>query len=120
MPIRGYVKCWGDYVKGVIDVKELLKGGYEGEEVTVEGWVYTKREHGDVCFVVIRDGTGYLQCVVKRDQSGEEPFKKALELTQESSLVVRWVVRQDKRAPGGYELLVKAVSYTHLTLPTKA
>ena len=80
---------------------------YEGEEITLQGWVYNHTDKGKLLFIWLRDGTGYAQCVVFQDNVDPEVFKAAQELTYESSFRVTGTVRQDDRAPGmpgGYEL----------------
>jgi asparaginyl-tRNA synthetase len=84
------------------DIREL--GRHDGGSATVRGWVQTMRTHGKLAFVVIRDGTGVVQCVVVRDQVPAEAWDLARELTLESSVSVTGTVRADARAPGGYEV----------------
>ena len=83
-------------------------GEYVDQEVCVRGWVYHLRSMGRIRFVVIRDGTGIVQCVVTEDDS-PEAFESFDSLTQETSCQVTGLVREDKRAPGGYELLVRSI-----------
>ncbi len=80
-----------------------------GREVTVRGWLRTRRSSGKIQFLVIRDGTGDLQAVVSKAAVGEELFTQVAGLTQESSLVVTGLVREDKRAQGGCELDVSTI-----------
>ncbi len=75
-----------------------------GREVTLHGWVYNKTGKGKLQFIVMRDGTGICQCVVFRNNVSEELFEEAKKLTQESSVAVTGTVRQEERAPGGYEI----------------
>src|SRR5204862_5187584 len=75
-----------------------------GEKVTVDGWLYHKRTSGKLQFPIIRDGSGYLQCVVFKKEVSEETWKAADEATQESSVRVTGVVRAEERAPGGVEV----------------
>jgi asparaginyl-tRNA synthetase len=77
-----------------------------GEEVTLKGWLYNRRSSGKVHFLLIRDGTGVCQCVASKADIGDEAFKEADHLGQETSLEVTGVVRDDKRAPGGRELTI--------------
>ncbi|MBC7082989.1 MAG: asparagine--tRNA ligase [Firmicutes bacterium] len=84
-------------------------GEHEGKEVEIRGWLYNKRSSGSVLFLIIRDGTGFIQAVVVRGQVPDGDFAAADRLTQESSLVVRGVVRADRRAPGGYEISVSGL-----------
>ncbi|MEM4284082.1 MAG: asparagine--tRNA ligase [Candidatus Caldarchaeum sp.] len=78
-----------------------------GQEVLICGWLYNRREKGKIQFLIIRDGTGVIQGVVT--QADGPAFAVARTLTQESSLRVRGVVREDARAPGGYELQIKEI-----------
>jgi len=85
-------------------------GSAAGREATVYGWVSTTRSSGKVAFLVLRDGTGYLQCVVVRNEVSPEVWERFAQLTQETSLAVTGTVRPDARAPGGYELGVSDLS----------
>ncbi|MHB1169742.1 MAG: asparagine--tRNA ligase [Longimicrobiales bacterium] len=82
-------------------------GEHEGATVLVRGWVQTVRTHGKVGFIVVRDGTGIVQCVVVQKQVGEEIWTRFQSLTQETSVYVTGSVRADARAPGGYELTLE-------------
>jgi len=83
----------------ISDLPDLI-----GKEVTLHGWVYNKRSSGKVWFLIIRDGTGYTQCVVATENTPENVFKLEQVLTQETSLSVTGKVRKENRAIGGYEL----------------
>ncbi|MDZ7344659.1 MAG: OB-fold nucleic acid binding domain-containing protein, partial [candidate division KSB1 bacterium] len=89
-------------------------GQYEGKEVKLYGWLYNARHSGKLWFLLLRDGTGVMQCVVSLKDVGEEIFARCEQLTQESSFVVTGTVRADQRAPGGYELLVKNIEIVHI------
>jgi asparaginyl-tRNA synthetase len=80
-----------------------------GEEVLVRGWVVTTRSSGKIAFLVVRDGTGYLQAVLARTEVGEDVWARFATLTQETSIEVRGVVRADPRSPGGYELTARGI-----------
>ena len=82
--------------------------GHVGTEVEIRGWVYHLRSSGKIRFVVIRDGTGLVQCIVTESDT-PETFEVSGRLTQETSCIVTGVVRQDKRAPGGYEIITKSI-----------
>src|SRR5579875_381696 len=82
-------------------------GRHIGEEVTLKGWLYNRRSSGKVHFLLVRDGTGICQCVASHADIGPAAFAEADHLSQETSLEVTGVVREDKRAPGGRELAVK-------------
>src|SRR5688572_11760258 len=86
------------------DIREL--GRYEAGTALVHGWVHTTRTHGKVAFVVVRDGTGVVQCVVGQRDVRPEVWAEVHRLTLETSVRVEGKVRADARAPGGYELSV--------------
>ena len=79
-------------------------GKHVGEEVTLRGWLHNKRSSGKLRFLIVRDGTGYIQAVVFKKGVSEETFETATELTHESSFAVTGTIRADERAPGGYEM----------------
>ncbi len=84
-------------------------GQNAGAAATVQGWLYNKRSSGKIQFLIVRDGTGYLQCVLPRAEVPAEVWDAAEKTTQECSLRVSGTVREDKRAPGGYEMTATAV-----------
>ncbi|MBP1691597.1 MAG: asnS [Bacteroidetes bacterium] len=75
-----------------------------GQPVTLRGWLYNKRSSGKIRFLVMRDGTGLVQGVMAKGVAPEAAFNDFDALTQESSFEMTGVVRQEKRAPGGYEM----------------
>ena len=88
-----------------IKIEEIAE--YDGQEVTVRGWLYLKTGKGKIQFLRVRDGTGIVQCVAFRPDIGEERFEEIKRLGQESSLSITGVVKADSRAPGtpgGYEI----------------
>ena len=85
-----------------IYIEDIAK--YRDQEIEVRGWVYNKRSSGKVRFLIVRDGTGLLQATAFSSDPEAPLFRTFDTLTQESSVIVRGLVREDKRAPGGYEL----------------
>ena len=79
-------------------------GAHEGEEVTIKGWLHNRRSSGKIHFLILRDGSGFIQGVMSKAAVGEEMFKAADHLSQETSLIVTGTVRADRRAKGGYEI----------------
>jgi asparaginyl-tRNA synthetase len=79
-------------------------GRHEGQDVTIKGWLHNRRSSGKIHFLIVRDGTGFIQAVMSKAAVGEERFKSADHLSQETSLTVTGTVRADKRAPSGYEI----------------
>jgi asparaginyl-tRNA synthetase len=82
---------------------------HAGATVTVRGWVAHLRSSGKIAFIVLRDGTGLLQCVVVKSEVSAEVWERFGALTIETSAAVTGAVRADARAPGGYELGVSAL-----------
>ena len=82
-------------------------GKYEGQTVTIRGWLYNLRESGKLLFPIFRDGSGVIQGVVSKKEVAPELFDTVKGLTQETSVIVTGQVRADKRAPGGYEMDVR-------------
>src|SRR5215475_12211880 len=83
-------------------------GKYDGQEVTLRGWLYNLRESGKLLFPIFRDGTGIIQgvCALKENPEAFEALKG---LTQESSVIVTGKIRAELRAPGGYEIGVSEI-----------
>ncbi len=81
--------------------------GHVGEEVTLRGWLYNRRSSGKLHFLLLRDGTGTIQCVVFVKDVAPEVFEQAGRVAQESSLEVTGTVRADARSTLGYELAVR-------------
>jgi len=77
---------------------------HEGREITLKGWLNGRRSSGKIHFLQLRDGSGFIQAVMSKAAVGEDTFKQADHLAQESAVMVRGTVRADSRAPGGYEI----------------
>jgi asparaginyl-tRNA synthetase len=84
-------------------------GEHVGETVTVKGWLANRRSSGKIHFLVIRDGTGFLQVVMGKKDVDEATFASADHLGQESAIIISGTVRADQRAKGGYELIATAM-----------
>jgi len=91
----------------LVKIREILDGCCENKKVTVKGWVYRKRESKEMIFLLVRDSTGFIQCTVKKASSA---WSETERLTIESSLTLEGIAKPDKRAPGGYEVAVDAIS----------
>lgn len=86
---------------------------YADQTVTLAGWVYNKTGKGKLVFVLLRDGSATIQCVVLKKNVSDETFVAAQELTQETACRITGSVRADERAPGGYELDVTEIDVLH-------
>jgi asparaginyl-tRNA synthetase len=75
-----------------------------GSSVTVRGWVTHTRSSGKIAFIVLRDGTGYLQAVLSKKEVSEAVWERFGSLTQETCVALTGTVRAEVRAPGGFEM----------------
>ncbi len=78
--------------------------GFVGREVSIQGWLYNRTDKGRLQFLSVRDGTGTIQAVVFQKNVSPEVFEATRRLTQESAIEITGSVREDPRAPGGYEI----------------
>ncbi len=81
-----------------------------GQDVILKGWVYNRTDKGKLVFLLVRDGSGFIQCVAFKGDLQPETFDLITHLPQESSVVITGAVREDKRAPGipgGFEVGIK-------------
>lgn len=85
-------------------IKELNQ--YVGQTVTLQGWLYNRRDSGKIAFLVIRDGTGLCQCVVTKSPQTDAFFEQARRLGQETALRVTGIVHANEKQIGGHELEV--------------
>ncbi|MCR5662313.1 MAG: asparagine--tRNA ligase [bacterium] len=83
-------------------------GEYAGKSVRLQGWLRKARSSGKIQFLGLRDGTGFIQAVMGKNDVTPEEFEAAKHMGQESSLEVTGLVREEPRAPGGYELTVQS------------
>jgi asparaginyl-tRNA synthetase len=92
----------------VLDVHEQV-----GRTVQLQGWLYNRRHSGKLYFLLLRDGSGTIQCVVARDQVSDAAWAACEAMTQESAIRVTGTVRAEPRAPGGHELTAADVELLH-------
>ena len=88
--------------------------GKKDKEVSLKGWVYRHRVSKDLVFVILRDSSGIIQCTFKRGVVPDDVFEKAESLMVESSVEIKGIVKEDKRAPGGHELRASDIKIIHL------
>ena len=84
-------------------IDSILTGRFKGKKANVRGWVYRKRESKDTIFLVIRDASGVIQAIVKKESPAWNLAEKA---TIESAIALTGNLKKDKRAPGGCEITV--------------
>ncbi len=93
---------------------------YVGKEIQLQGWVYNRTDKGKLCFLLVRDGSGFIQCVAFKGDLDEKLYDQIMRLPQESSVIVTGSVREDKRAPGipgGYEVGIKDIKIVQAADP---
>ncbi|MDP9191572.1 MAG: asparagine--tRNA ligase [Acidobacteriota bacterium] len=98
-----------------VRIKELPQ--HVGESVSVNGWLYNKRTSGKLQFPIVRDGSGFVQCVVSKKEVSEESWNDSDRATQESTISVTGTVVAEPRAPGGVELHVQDIRLIGLAEP---
>lgn len=81
-------------------------GEYAGQKVRLCGWLDNMRSSGKIRFLKFRDGSGRIQAVLSKADVGDELFETAGHMGQEAAIILEGTVKEDSRAPGGYELLV--------------
>lgn len=96
-----------------VSVKDV--GRHEGEEIQLKGWIHTKREKGKIAFVVMRDGSGFIQIVLEQEKLEPEQWNQLHEASLESSIIARGLAKSEPRAPGGYEIHASFLEVFHTT-----
>jgi asparaginyl-tRNA synthetase len=87
--------------KSILEAEKQKTG-----KVHLRGWVHRERGSSKLKFVVLRDASGIIQCVIEKEKVGDEQFAKADKLQIEASLELTGTIKEDKRAPSGYEVSV--------------
>jgi asparaginyl-tRNA synthetase len=85
-------------------IDEILSGKYDGKSVKLRGWLHHMRTGGGILFLQLREGTGVIQCTLKKDAVGPEEFERLATIPIESTVEISGTVRKDPRAPRGYEI----------------
>ncbi|MCS7243905.1 MAG: asparagine--tRNA ligase [Candidatus Calescibacterium sp.] len=96
------------------NTENIRKNGKELENklVNIKGWVWNKRSSGKIRFLILRDGKGFIQCVI----DNPELFSIFDECTQESTCEIEGILKEDKRSPLGFEILTKTIKLIHKTI----
>jgi asparaginyl-tRNA synthetase len=106
---------------GFVKTADILKGKFEdGADVKIRGWIYTSRSSGGIQFLKLRDGSGVIQCTLNKRKVGEETFGKVEKYPLETTIELMGSVKEDSRAPGGWEVRVNGIGnvyVSHLDYP---
>ncbi|WP_342600881.1 asparagine--tRNA ligase [Psychrobacillus sp. FSL H8-0483] len=94
-----------------IMIKDMAR--HVGETVKLGAWLANKRSSGKIAFLQLRDGSGFVQGVVVKEEVGEEIFQTAKGMTQETSMYIIGEVLKDERSSFGYEIQVKEIEVIH-------
>jgi asparaginyl-tRNA synthetase len=90
--------------KRYIQIEEIFKESMAGDKVKIRGWIYRTRSSGNIVFIMLRDSTGILQATIKKGNLEDKEFNDAKKALVESSVELEGIIKQDNRAPGGFEL----------------
>lgn len=96
-----------------IHIKEVLDGKHEGKQVHLRGWVHRIRKQKKMVFVLLRDTSGVVQTVIKKDVVSESEYADAQKMLIESLVTLTGTVQADSRAEGGYEVQVSELKVLH-------
>ncbi len=99
--------------EGFVPIKEILEGKHTDVEVNIRGWIHRTRDIGNMAFLNVRDPSGVVQATFVKDEFDEDKFKAIKDLLVESSLKVKGKVKEDERAPGGYEIAAADAEIVH-------
>lgn len=94
-----------------ISIKEALKKS-KGK-IALRGWVHRERGSNAFKFIVLRDSSDIIQCVIKKENISKKEWNDADKLLRESSIELEGELKEDKRAPTGYEVQVKKLNVIH-------
>lgn len=94
----------------IVKISSIMGGKLSSTHVRIRGWLHNKRSSGGLLFLIIRDGTGLLQCTAKRDQIGKDRFEEIEGLPVESTVEIQGEVAEDKRAPRGHEVRISQLA----------
>src|SRR5438552_18134309 len=90
----------------VVTVKEILHGTLDAKQVRVRGWLQNKRTGGGIIFLLLRDGSGVVQCTLRKGKIDEKTFEEFQSTRIESRVELLGELTADPRSPGGREFLV--------------
>lgn len=90
-----------------MSIQTVMDNSAKNPEVMIRGWIYRERGSNKMKFLVVRDSSNIIQCVVEKDAVSESVWNDAVKLQTEASVEVYGTIKADSRAPTGYEITVK-------------
>src|SRR5256712_10540519 len=103
-------------MRPVVTVREVLQGTFDAKQVLVRGWLQNKRTGGGIIFLLLRDGSGVIQCTLRKGKGNRKTFEEFQSARIESSGELQGEVEPDPRAPGGREVQVDEGRVVHPAL----
>ena len=102
---RGFItdglrRVFGDTMGKEYWIGDVTAGSHDAKEVVLKGWVHRARGSNKIWFIVVRDSTGHIQCVAKREAVGDECFESLRNALIESSVEITGVVEPTDREHG--------------------
>ena len=102
---RGFItdglrRVIGDAMGKEYWIGDVMAGSHDAKEVVLKGWVHRARGSNKIWFIVVRDSTGHIQCVAKREAVGDECFQSLRNALIESSVEITGVVEPTDREHG--------------------
>ena len=97
-----------------------INSSLEDKEVIIMGWVSSKRDHGNIQFIIIRDRYGDIQVMAKKNECSKRLFEQIQQIKEHTSLAIRGTVRPQEKAPSGFEIIpleLKAFSIAKKAAP---
>ncbi|HDJ89082.1 MAG TPA: asparagine--tRNA ligase, partial [Thermoprotei archaeon] len=87
-------------------IKNVFEEGIPGRKYKIRGWIYRRREFKDKIFILIRDSSGIIQGILPKTSIDNSTLKN---ISIEASIELVGTLREDKRAPGGYEIDIENI-----------
>lgn len=97
-------------------IAEILQGKIDSDQAHVRGWLQNKRTSGGIIFLILRDGTGIIQCTIRKEKVDEKIFEEFQSARIESLVELEGEVKSDPRAPGGREIQIDDGQVLHPAL----
>lgn len=88
---------------------------FKDQEATVKGWIFNLRSSGKITFLQVRDGTGFIQCIVEKSSVSDDVWKQAQDITLESSIIMTGQITEHPKRKGEFEMQVKSLEIINLS-----
>ena len=88
----------------ILTVSEVISGKHDNEHVILRGWLHQVRTGGGILFLQLRDGSGLIQCTLKKNLVDVKEFDRLSAIPVESTVEISGIVKKEARAPRGYEI----------------